>query len=69
MAGERGSSVFADERRNGTLGIPFGIGISPTEVLIGKMRGILITEVPARRIAAAVCDRHPIIAVTSDSGD
>ena len=41
-AEERGSHLFADERRNGTLGILFGTGISAAEVLIGKLAGVVI---------------------------
>ena len=42
MAGERATNIFADERRNGTLGILFLTGIRPVEVLIGKLSALVV---------------------------
>ena len=47
-----GSQLFADERRNNTLGLIFSTGITGTEVLIGKLTALLI--IPLSRLLTLV---------------
>ncbi len=47
-----GAQLFADERRNNTLGLIFSTGITGTEVLIGKLAALLI--VPLSRLLTLV---------------
>ena len=49
-----GAQLFADERRNNTLGLIFSTGITGTEVLIGKLAALLIIPL-SRLLTLAPC--------------
>ena len=48
-SGQLASRLFADEQRNGTLGLLFSTGITASEVLVGRLSALLI--IPLSRLA------------------